>query len=64
MSSDQPILVDERLEVTRRRYKEARRAGLTLVEAQLFADSDADVGWLRWLVEHQCAVELIRRIVL
>lgn len=31
---------DERLEVLRRRYQEARDAGLTLVEARMFAESD------------------------
>lgn len=47
-----------------RRYREARRAGLTIVEARLFAESDADVGELRKLVKGGCPVELIRDIVL
>lgn len=55
---------DERLEVLRRRYMEARRAGLTIVEARLFAESDRDVGELRQLVAAGCPVETIRQIVL
>lgn len=47
-----------------RRYREARRAGLTIVEARLFAESPADVGELRKLVKGGCPVELIRDIVL
>ncbi len=57
-------LYDERLEVTRNRYMEARKAGLTIVEAQLFADSDADIALLRKLVKGKATVEQIRRIVL
>lgn len=55
---------DELLEVLRRRYTEARRAGLTIVEARLFSESDRDVGELRRLVDARCPVETIRRIVL
>lgn len=55
---------DEQVEVLRRRYTEARRAGLTIVEARLFAESDRDVGELRKLVEKRCPVELVRQIVL
>jgi len=55
---------DERLEVLRRRYMEARRAGLTIVEARLFSESDRDVGELRQLVAAGCPVETIRQIVL
>lgn len=57
-------LYDERLEVTRNRYMEARKAGLTIVEAQLFADSDTDIALLRKLVKGKATVEQIRRIVL
>lgn len=56
--------VDEGVEVYRRRYHEARKAGFTMVEAQLFADSKADVGVLRKLVKDGCPVDLIRAIVL
>ncbi len=55
---------DEQYEVGRRRYTEARRAGLTIVEATLFAESDADVGELRRLVQAGCPVEQLRAIVL
>lgn len=55
---------DERLEVLRRRYMEARQAGLTIVEARLFSESDRDVGELRQLVAAGCPVETIRQIVL
>lgn len=55
---------DELLEVRRRRYKEARRAGLTIPEAKLFADSDTDVGVLRRLVALQCPDKWLPKIVL
>lgn len=55
---------DEALEVRRRRYKEARAAGLSIVEAKLFADGGQDIGWLRLLVRDGCAPALIRRIML
>ena len=55
---------DELLEVVRRRYTEARQAGLTIVEAKLFAESEADVGELRRLVQAGCPVETLRAIVL
>jgi hypothetical protein len=55
---------DERLEVLRNRYTEARRAGLSMVEARLFAESDEDVGVLRKLVEKGCAPQLIARVLL
>lgn len=57
-------LSDEQLEVLRRRYTEARKAGLTIVEARLFSESDADIGELRKLLAAGCPVEQIRRIVL
>ena len=56
--------VDELELVRRHRYREAREAGFSIVEAALFADGDADVGELRKLVAAGCAVGLIRRIVL
>lgn len=54
---------DELAEVRRRRYLEARDAGLTLVEARLFADSDQDVGTLRKLVKAGCPPARIADIV-
>ena len=47
-----------------RRYREARRAGLSIVEARLFAESDADVRDLRRLVERGCPLELLPKILL
>jgi len=57
-------LTDEQLEVLRRRYMEARQAGLTIVEARLFAESNADVGELRRLIAGGCPIHQIRAIVL
>lgn len=54
---------DEAREVYRRRFREAREAGLSIVEAQLFADSDRDVGELRKLVAKGCPPEVLARIV-
>ena len=57
-------LCDEQREVLRRRHAEARRAGLTLIEARLFAESDRDIGELRQLVATGCPLDTIRAIVL
>jgi hypothetical protein len=57
-------IFDERLEVLRRRYTEARLAGLTIVEARLFSDSDGDIGLLRKLVEKGATPAQIRAILL
>ncbi len=54
---------DELVEVQRRRYQEARRAGLTIVEAKLFADSDCDVGLLRACIRGGCPLDVLVRIV-
>lgn len=37
----------EQLTVARWRYRTARKAGLSIVESQMFADSHADIGSLR-----------------
>lgn len=55
---------DELLEVRRRRYKEARRAGLSIAESHLFADSETDIGVLRRLVADGCSPRLIAQILL
>jgi hypothetical protein len=55
---------DEYRRVRHRRFKEAMQAGLSLVEAKLFADSDIDVSRLRELVDGGCSAELIARILL
>jgi hypothetical protein len=55
---------DEGRTVLYLRYQEARRAGLSIVEARLFAESDQDVGLLRKLVKASCDPRLIAQIVL
>lgn len=55
---------DERLSVWRWRFDEAVRAGLTDLEARLFAESDSDLGELRRLVKAGCPLEQLRQIVL
>lgn len=67
MSDDldvQQVVSDEQLQVRRNRYDEARRAGLSIVEAQLFRDSGADVGLLRRCVANRWTPEQIARVVL
>lgn len=54
----------ERFRVRKHRYQEARACGLSIVEARLFAESEADVGELRRLRELGCPPQLIRRIIL
>lgn len=55
---------DEQREVFVRRFKEARAAGLTLVEARLFAESDCDIGLLRKLVEFGCPPAQIAKVLI
>lgn len=62
--SPEPELSDELLEVRRRRYQEARAAGLSIAEALLFADSDTDLRFLRMLVKDGCDPAMIANIVL
>lgn len=59
-----PRVSDEALMVRRYRYKQARKAGLSFAEAELFAGSDADLGVLRQLVRDGCSPELIARILI
>jgi hypothetical protein len=65
--SDEPQVVqvvsDEQLQVLRNRYAEARAAGLSIVEAQLFRDSLTDVGLLRRCVRNGWTPEQIARVV-
>jgi hypothetical protein len=49
----------ESLAVYKKRYDEARKAGLTLAEAQMFADSPADIGHLRAMVRGGCSPRFI-----
>lgn len=46
-----------------RRYEEAEKAGLSPLEARLFARSGIDVGELRRLVDGGCTPALICRIL-
>lgn len=64
MDADGDRLSLEQLAVRNWRYDEARRAGLTPVEAALFAESDRDIGELRRLVEKGCPPDRIRDIVI
>ena len=54
----------EQLAVRNWRFDEARKAGLSGVEAALFAESDRDLAELRKLVKAGCTPEQIRAIVL
>ena len=58
-----PVQCDEARRVALRRFREARDAGLTLVESKLFADSGVDVGLLRACVKGDCKPQLIARIL-
>lgn len=59
-----PVPCDEQLEVRRRRYQEARDAGLSIAEASLFAGCDTDIGQLRKLVAGGCPPETIAAILI
>ena len=54
----------EQVAVRNWRYDEARRAGLSPVEAALFAESDCDLGELRKLVKNGCPLDQLRAIIL
>lgn len=54
----------EREICVRRRRQEAIKAGLSIVEARLFAESDRDVGQLRMLVRDGCPPAVIARILI
>jgi hypothetical protein len=56
--------LDEQGRVTLHRYAEARRYGLTMVEARLFADSGIDVSELRRLKRKGCPPRLAAEILL
>lgn len=55
---------DERKAVRLHRYHEARSAGLTRVEARLFAESEEDVGLLRKLLAGGATPQQIAAILL
>ena len=56
--------LEEQWTLYRWRYDAARLAGLTMVEAQLFADSLVDIGELRRLAGLKCPPRLIVRLLL
>lgn len=58
-----PVICDELHRVISRRFLEARRAGLTRVEARMFAESEIDVGELRRMVKAECPPGLIARLL-
>lgn len=61
---DAAELLDEPTRVSNRRYHEALDAGLSVEDANVFADGVQDVGVLRLLVGAGCDPVLIARIVL
>jgi hypothetical protein len=50
--------------VIRRRCREAQDAGMTKVEARLFAESEVDVGLLRKLVSAGCPAAKLAGVLL
>ena len=66
-SQEQPepfVMSDEALERHRHRYREARRAGLTMRDSKLFASSQIDIEDMRALARRGCDPDLILRILL
>jgi len=55
---------DEKTRVANRRYHEALDAGLSVTDANLFADSTADVGLLRLCVRNGWTAEMIAAVML
>lgn len=62
--STSPELAPEQRQVLRWRYELATSAGLTSVEARLFAESDQETSTLRSCIENGWSPEQIRAIVL
>lgn len=57
-------LSDEQLGLQRHRYREARRAGMTMRDAKLFASSKIDLEEMRALRRRGCNPDLLLRILL
>jgi hypothetical protein len=57
MSTEQAVMWSRRL-------KEARRAGMTRIEARMFAESEMDIGELRRLVAKGCPPMLLAKLLL
>jgi hypothetical protein len=58
------VLSSEVLLLHRYRYREARKAGMGMRDAKLFASSQIDVEDMRALARHGCAPDLMLRILL
>lgn len=58
-----PQVSEEQKIVFRWRYQEARRLGLTMLEARLFAESDSDLHQLRALRKNGCPARLAADIL-
>lgn len=56
-------LSDEQLVLHRHRYREARRVGLTMRDAKLFAASSSDIQKMRDLAARGCPPHLILLIL-
>lgn len=57
------VLSDEQLILQRHRYREARRAGMNITDAKLFAPSPIDIEEMRALARSGCPPHLILRIL-
>lgn len=58
------VLSDEQLLLHRHRYREARRAGMNVTNAKLFASAPVDIEEMRALARQGCRPDLILRILL
>ena len=63
-TTDTKVELGEQKRVILHRYAEARRYGLTKVEAMLYAESDIGVGELRRLKRAKCPPDQVARILL
>jgi hypothetical protein len=54
----------EQVVVWRWRQEEAKQAGMTKIEARMFAESDRDIGELRKMVAKGCPPELLAKVLL
>lgn len=57
-------LTDATRGVLRWRYDEAREAGMSIVEAKLYAESNIDASLLREAVRRGCPKDLLAKVVL
>lgn len=64
MQAVEPPELDEPARVMLHRYEEARRFGLTMVEARLYAESAIDASELRRLKRVKCPPLVAAKILL